>query len=292
MKKWSFLRRAHVCGVAALIVLLPAAVHAAGSMATPGGLSGPSAPARSIASPECIIARDQARFDYPIPHTARLLAARKPIKIVALGSSSTYGAGASSPAAAYPNRLAQELARRFPGQEFTVLNRGVNGEEITDMVSRLDTAVLAEHPDLVLWQVGTNSVLRDLALPPQSVELHGGLQRLMASGADVVLIDPQYAPRVITKSNCENMVKLISASAKAEHVNIFHRFELMRRWYLVDHLAFESFVSVDGLHMNDWSYACLAKALSIAISEAALRPTAMAGGAHVHPSRPLPIDPK
>jgi lysophospholipase L1-like esterase len=87
-----------------------------------------------------------------------------------LGSSSTYGAGASSPAAAYPNRLAQELARRFPGQEFTMLNRGVNGEEITDMVSRLDTAVLAEHPDLVLWQVGTNSVLRNLALPPQSAE--------------------------------------------------------------------------------------------------------------------------
>jgi lysophospholipase L1-like esterase len=287
MQDWSFLRRAQVCGalvIAGLFVSLPAAAQTPGPMATPGSLFAPSSASGSPVPPACIIPPDQARLDYPLPHTARLLAAGKPIKIVALGSSSTYGAGASSSAAAYPNRLAQELARRFPGQEFTVLNRGVNGEEITDMLKRLDTSVLAEHPDLVLWQVGTNSVLRDRALPPHVGELHEGLRRLQASGADVVLIDPQYAPRVIAKPNCENMVKLISASAKAEHVSVFHRFELMRRWYSASHLAFETFVSADGLHMNDWSYACLAKALGMAISEAALRTTAIAGGAPVRPS--------
>jgi len=31
------------------------------------------------------------------------------------------------------------------------------------MLARLDIAVIAEKPDLVLWQVGTNSVLRDKA---------------------------------------------------------------------------------------------------------------------------------
>jgi acyl-CoA thioesterase I len=287
MQDWSFLQRAQVCGalvIAGLFVSLPAAAQALGPMAPPGSLSSPSSAPGSPVPPACIIAPEQARLDYPLTRTARLLAAGKPIKIVALGSSSTYGAGASSSAAAYPNRLAQELARRFPGQEFTVLNRGVNGEEITDMLKRLDTSVLAEHPDLVLWQLGTNSVLRDRALPPHVGELHEGLRRLQAIGADVVLIDPQYAPRVIAKPNCENMVKLISASAKAEHVSVFHRFELMRRWYSASHLAFETFVSADGLHMNDWSYACLAKALGMAISEAALRPTAIAGGPQVHPS--------
>jgi acyl-CoA thioesterase I len=232
--------------------------------------------------PACPIAPEQARFDFPLPHTARLLATGKPIKIVALGSSSTYGAGASSSAAAYPNRLAEEIVRQFPGHEFTVLNRGVNGEEITDMLVRLDQAVIAEHPDLVLWQVGTNSVLRDRALPPHTGELHEGLLRLKATGADVVLIDPQYAPRVIAKPNCTGMVALISATAKAEHVGVFHRFELMRHWYEVERLPFETFVSADGLHMNDWSYACLAKALGMAIAEAARRPIATAIG----PRRP------
>lgn len=283
------MRCALVCGAllaASLFVSLPAAAQAPGAMTAPTAPSAlSSAPTRQGPS-ACTITADEARFDYPLRRTARLLAAGKPIKIVALGSSSTYGAGASSSAASYPNRLAQELTRRFPGQEFTVLNRGVNGEEITDMLKRLDSAVLSEHPDLVLWQVGTNSVLRNRALPPHAGELHEGLQRLKASGADVVLIDPQYAPRVIAKPNCENMVKLISASAKAEHVGVFHRFELMRHWYSAAHLSFESFVSPDGLHMNDWSYACLAKALGIAIAEAALRPTAIAGGAHIHPSSP------
>jgi hypothetical protein len=220
----------------------------------------------------CTIAPQQARFDFPLPHTARQLASGKPIKIVALGSSSTYGAGASSSAAAYPSRLAEELTRRFPGHEFVVLNRGVNGEEIDDMLQRLDRTVVAEHPDLVLWQVGTNSVLHDKALPPHVGKLHEGLVRLKATGADVVLIDPQYAPKVIAKHNCDSMVSLISAAAKAEHIGVFHRFELMRHWYSVEHLPFETFVSSDGLHMNDWSYACLAKAIGIAIADAVTRP--------------------
>jgi hypothetical protein len=93
-----------------------------------------------------------------------------------------------------------------------------------------------------------------------------------------VLIDPQYAPRVIAKPNVEEMVALIATAAKAEHVPLFHRFDLMRHWYEIEHLPFEAFVSPDGLHMNDWSYACLAKGLALAIAEAATRPMATAAG--------------
>jgi len=247
--------------VAGILILFPALAQSPVS-------SQPSRPPAAA----CAITPEQARFDFPLPHTARQLASGKPIKIVALGSSSTYGTGASSSAAAYPSRLAEELTGRFPGHEFIVLNRGVNGEDIDDMLRRLDKAVIAEHPDLVLWQVGTNSVLRDQALPPHVGKLHEGLVRLKATGADVVLIDPQYAPKVIAKHNCDGMVSLISATAKAEHIGVFHRFELMRHWYSVEHLPFERFVSPDGLHMNDWSYACLAKALGMAIADAATRP--------------------
>ena len=37
-------------------------------------------------------------------------------------------------------------------------------------------------------------------------------------------------------------------------------------------------MSPDGLHMNDWSYACLAKGLALAIAEAATRHKATAAG--------------
>jgi lysophospholipase L1-like esterase len=243
---------------------------------TPGAPAMPTSELAAPQSPVCAVALDQARFDWPLVRTARLVAARKPVKIVALGSSSTFGAGASTSAASYPSRLADELGRHFPAHEISVLNRGVSGEEASDMLARLETAVIAEQPDLVLWQVGTNSVLRDKAVLPHATLLHEGLTRLKATGADIVLIDPQYAPKVIARPNAEGMVSLIAAAAKSERVCLFHRFALMRRWHENERLPFETFVSPDGLHMNDWSYACVAKWLGAAIAEAVTRPTTTA----------------
>ena len=277
-----FLRRAAVGGaVAAAGLFAPVAATAQAPGPVAAVTAAPASATTAARTAVCRVTTEQVRFDLPLVRTARLLASGAPIKIAALGSSSTYGAGASTSAASYPSRLAEELARHFPGHEITVLNRGVNGDEAADMLARLDTAVIAEKPDLVLWQVGTNSVLRDKAVLPHANLLHEGLQRLKATGADVVLIDPQFAPRVISKPNCEGMVSLIATAAKAEHVGVFHRFELMRRWRESEHLPFETFISADGLHMNDWSYACLAKALGIAIAEAATRPTATAVGPRV-----------
>jgi acyl-CoA thioesterase I len=277
MLRHVLLRRAAIGGAVATATLLALAPAMAQTAVSTAAVQ-PAVSSATTASraPVCRVTAEQVRLDVPLIHTARLLASGAPIKIVALGSSSTYGAGASTSAASYPSQLAHELARLFPGHEITVLNRGVNGDEASDMLARLDTAVIAEKPDLVLWQVGTNSVLRDKAVLPHATVLHEGLQRLKATGADVVLIDPQYAPRVITKANCEGMVSLIATAAKAEHVGVFHRFELMRRWYETERLPFEAFISPDGLHMNDWSYGCLAKALAVALAEAITRPTATA----------------
>jgi lysophospholipase L1-like esterase len=277
MHRHPLLRRAGICaavGTVSLLALAPVKAETPGSATLPAARSAPRAA-------ECRVTADQVRLDVPLVRTARLLAGGAPIRIVALGSSSTYGAGASTSAASYPSRLAGELARHFPGNDITVVNRGVNGDTAADMLARLDTAVIAERPDLVLWQVGTNSVLRDQAVLPHATVLYEGLKRLKATGADVVLIDPQYAPKVISKPGCEGMVSLIATAAKAEHVGVFHRFELMQRWHKTERLPFETFISADGLHMNDWSYACLAKALGIAIAEAATRPTATAVGPRV-----------
>ena len=147
---------------APLLALVPAFAQTSAPVATPAVLS--PQPAAAARAPACAVIAEKARLDLPLVRTSRNLAAGLPIKIVALGSSSTYGAGASTSAASYPSRLAVELAQRLPGHEITVLNRGVNGDEASDMLARLETAVIAEKPDLVLWQVGTNSLLRDKAV--------------------------------------------------------------------------------------------------------------------------------
>ena len=57
------------------------------------------------------------------------------------------------------------------------------------------------------------------------------------------------------------------------HIDLFQRFALMRYWRLTQGLPFSAFLSKDELHMNDWSYACFAKLLAGAITEAATRAT-------------------
>ena len=220
----------------------------------------------------CNVNIGQVKLANPLSHIAKKLVNFEPITIVAIGSSSTAGSGASSSAANYPSRLAVELKRLFPTHSITVLNRGVGGEEVDDMLKRFDKAVVAAKPDLVLWQLGTNSVIRDHMFTDHGAAIRNGLNKIRSTGADVVLIDPQFAPKVIAKSEAEHMVELIATTAKMENVDLFHRFDVMKRWREDDHLGFEMFVSPDGLHMNDWSYACMARGLSLAIAEAAERP--------------------
>ena len=197
-----------------------------------------------------------------LPHVASKLAAGLPVVIVAFGSSSTQGWGSSSPDFAYPNRLFAQLKRQYPAADITVLNRGKGGDDAPEMMKRLQAAVLDANPDLVIWQLGTNAVLRgfDPAVTEQQVE--EGIARIQAAGSDVVLVDPQYSPRVTERpENAGRMVNLLHRVARLRHVGIFPRFEVMRDWHETQQLPVETFVNADGLHMNDWGYACFAQLL-------------------------------
>jgi len=219
----------------------------------------------------CMVPADPIQLDFPLWRMAYQLASGDLLRIVALGSSSTAGAGASSAASTYPSRLLVELARLFPSRPMLVLNRGVNGELAIDMLARFDESVAAEHPNLVLWQLGTNAVLRSDQRSLSDALIRDGVRRTRSIGTDIVLIDPQYAPKLIGKPQLEDMVALIASAARKESVDLFPRFALMRHWHEVDGMPFEGFVSADGLHMNDWSYACMAKALAAAIAGATMR---------------------
>jgi lysophospholipase L1-like esterase len=220
----------------------------------------------------CSAPADLAGIGHGLDRTMRRLAAGDPVTIVALGSSSTAGAGASAPDRSYPSQLALALHKLFPGRPIAVLNRGVNGDEDGDMLARLDHDVLAVKPDLVLYQVGTNSVLRDRDLEPAVAAIHEGVTRIKATGADVVLIDPQFAPEVIAKAEIGSMNSLLTSLAQEDDVGLFHRYAVMQNWRQASGIPFETFISPDHLHMNDWGYGCVAKILAGAIADTVSRP--------------------
>jgi lysophospholipase L1-like esterase len=211
----------------------------------------------------CLSPKGVSKTMGSLPHVANKLIAGKPVVIVAFGSSSTAGFGASSPDFNYPNRLAAQLRRQYPTADITVINAGVGGEDAPEMMKRLQKEVIDVHPDMVIWQVGTNAVLRNLDPADTAKTVEEGISRIQAADeADIVLVDPQYSPAVNKRAeSAGKMVKLLGKVAELRHVGIFPRFEVMRDWHEKQALPVESFVIADGLHMNDWGYACFAQLL-------------------------------
>ena len=235
----------------------------------------------------CRAQQDLLRLGGSLAQVARRIDTGKTVTIVAIGSSSTAGAGASAPAMSYPSRLAAELQQLFPKARFNVINQGVNGEEVPDMLRRFDQAVIANKPDLVLWQLGTNSLIRDHQMSDRGASIRVGLHKIRAVGADAILIDPQYAPKVIAKPLAPQMVDFIAEISKEENVGLFRRFDVMKHWSEVEGIPFDDFVIADGLHMNDWGYGCMAHNLGIAIAETVQRPILAAKA--VTPKAPVPV---
>jgi len=282
--------------LAAVALLAPASAPAQGAGAVPGearpeaarpaetaaavaggGAAGPSNPAqkniaaRAVDKVRDIFARVPclppkgagSKSTGSLPHVANRLIAGQPVTIIAFGSSSTQGYGASAPEYNYPNRLAAQLRRQYPTADITVLNRGKGGEDAPEMMRRLQAEVIDMKPDLVIWQVGTNAVLRNLDQAETARLVDEGIARIQAAGSDVVLVDSQYSPAVNARSEGNSrMMKLLGKVAELRKIGVFPRFEVMRDWHEKQAIPVEEFIISDGLHMSDWGYACFAQLLA------------------------------
>ena len=207
---------------------------------------------------------------------------------MAIGSSSTAGEGGIAP---YPCRLEEALrnldnwppkgADQFKNRMINVINRGKSGDEAPSEQARLQTDVIDENPSLVIWQVGTNAVWKACDLDAVAKAIDTGLKLLLSSRVqmDVVLMDLQYAPAILSENRikaAEQMVNLIADAAEANPpVNLFRRFDLMRRWHEVEKSSFDRMIDPsdsDRLHQSDWSARRIGQALCEVIVDAATRP--------------------
>jgi acyl-CoA thioesterase I len=201
----------------------------------------------------------------PLDHFAARIDKGGPLNIVAVGSSSTAGTGSSAPDMTYPSRLEAELRALFPKLEIHVVNRGKGGEDAPEELARLAGDVVALHPDLAIWQVGTNAVLRRDDLVADGGLMREGVDLLKQNGIDVVLMDLQYAPRVLERSAYPAMEDLVADTADQARVGLFRRFALMRYWQRSHSPDASAMIGVDGLHMTDAGYGCLAADLAAAL---------------------------
>jgi len=229
----------------------------------------------------CSAPEDVTRFKARLPNTARAIRRRDPLTIVAIGSSSTEGVGATDKAMTYPAQLAASLRQRWPDLTVRVINKGVGGEDARQMLARFETDVLPYKPQLVIWQVGSNYTLRSTDLEAYAAILREGVNRLRSTRTDVILMDLQYAPQVLEKPIHRRMIDTMGALANDLKVALFRRFAIMRYWVADGRYGFEDVVTRDRLHMNDASYGCIGKLLADSVTAAAraVRPTPAEGAA-------------
>lgn len=217
--------------------------------------------------PLCDVPKDISRFTAPLPNLVRTVATHSIVRVIALGSSSTAGSGASSQLASYPARLDAELDRRFPRKDFIVSNYGTGGQLAGQMLERIRSDVVAQAPALVIWQTGVNDAVQDVGVDVFEETLATGIRELKSAGIDVVLVDMQFYPRSERVAVYGDYLKAMRKVAQEQNIALFRRFAIMKHLVKSGQYTSDQLLAPDNFHLNDLSYGCLADLLADAIED-------------------------
>ena len=215
-------------------------------------------------SPECSSKRlVEEIYRRPLRGIRKAMRTQRSVKVLAIGSSSTVGVGASKPSATYIAKLETSLEGAFNGMDFDVVGRGKGGEVAQGAADRMKQEVEETKPDLVVWQLGTNDALRHVSLDKFKTCVKTTLSWLAESKIDVVLIDPQYGDALTKDEHYEKVVGALAEVAKEMRVLLVDRFEAMRELQRERGDLF--YLSSDKLHPNDRGHRCMAEQVARAI---------------------------
>jgi acyl-CoA thioesterase-1 len=214
-------------------------------------------------SPQCDAPNADIATAAPLPNVAGLLEGNKKVRILAIGSSSTWGIGASVRGKAYPAQLEQILEKTLSGVEVKIINRGVSGEIASTTADRLKAEVALTHPNLVLWQLGTNDALAHVAPEDFEATVRNAVVRLKKRKIDVVLVGLQYTPRFARDANYSAMREALRRVAASENVLYVRRYDAMQ--FIAKTRANLEMMSGDDFHLNDLGYQCMAEHVAHAV---------------------------
>jgi lysophospholipase L1-like esterase len=248
----------------AAAMALSASMASAQQMAVVSGplLSLPPSPPKL--SRDCAFKRIPGeRFRRPLRTFSRAVRAKGAAKVLAIGSSSTEGIGASSKATTYVAQLETTLEGVVKGLDIKMNVRGLGGEEAEGAAARMKREVELDRPDLVVWQVGTNDARVGVDLARFKHCLRTTLEWLKERKIDVVLVDPQYGQDLVKDEHYERVVKAVAEVAREARVLLVDRFEAMRE--VAEQRGEGFYLAADKLHLNDTGHRCMAEQLARSI---------------------------
>ncbi|MGB8278722.1 MAG: SGNH/GDSL hydrolase family protein [Methylovirgula sp.] len=252
------------------MTLSPAAGVAAGVDAAAADKPPPAV----VLTPLCAVPESDIATPAPLPNVMARLQKHATIHILAIGSSSTSGVGASSKLETYPSWLDTILEKTLKGVDIEIVNRGIPGELAETTADRIMNEVALSKPDLVLWQLGTNDALA--RVPPEEFEVtvRETLRWLKSQNIDVVLVGLQYVPRFSRDPAYSAIRQVLRKIAAEENILYVRRYEAMQ--FIEQMRAKEQIMAPDQFHLNDLGYRCMAehvaRAVIISLFSRAARP--------------------
>lgn len=220
-------------------------------------------PAVPALTPACAVPESDIAIPAPLPNVMAKLKKGATVRILAIGSSSTEGIGASSLGNAYPTRLGPMLEKTLKGVDVVIINRGIAGEVAETTADRIMSEVALAKPDLVLWQLGTNDALS--RIPPEEFEatVRDTVRWLKSQDIDVALLGMQYVPRFSRDPAYSAIRRSLRKIAAAENVLYVRRYDAMR--FMERVRANQRLMASDEFHLNDLGYRCMAEHIAHAV---------------------------
>lgn len=183
---------------------------------------------------------------------------------LAIGSSSTWGAGSSSRALAYPAQLEAFLGKLWPRENIRVVNHGVSGELASVTAARMLKLAARLKPDVVLWQVGTNDAVTRVPISNFRHTVLSAVRHLRRARIDVVLVGLQYSVKWAKDAHYGAIRKTLLSIARQEKLLLVRRYSAMR--FLIQENKTLRLMAPDQFHLNDLGYQCMAEHIAYALS--------------------------
>jgi lysophospholipase L1-like esterase len=197
----------------------------------------------------------------PLPNSAVALQERKKIKILAIGSSATDVLGSGREGG--PPLLEQILERTIRGLDVEIIDRGFSGELADATATRLKIEVALNHPDIVLWQVGTNDAFAQVPVEEFAASVRDTVRWLKENKIDVILVGLHYMKQLATDPHYQAIRDSLQQIAVEENVLRIRRSEAIE---ILARLRESGRPEPSDFGLNEAGYNCMAQYVARAIA--------------------------
>jgi hypothetical protein len=238
---------------------------AAVSLLLSAALAGAALAGEDCAAPDNLLAVERGT----LPIVGQRIAEGGELVVLVFGSASAAGAGTSGKAHSFPVLLGRELRRALPQVASRVVVKAKRGRTAGMMVEAIPGEVWPEKPDLVIWEIGGADAAKSTDIEDFGEALEDGAGAIRRRGADLLLIDPQYAPHLAALGHGEEYQEYVAWAAESADAPLLRRYDLMRSWHEEGLIDLTSSERAAQLAAGDLVHRCLARFLAAEIAEAA-----------------------